>query len=77
MLTCGVAALPIIVTTFLMNLRHFLMSPTIASHLKQNSLLETAAIAAELTDESFAVAMTDTRKIDGRPSFMAYKPQIR
>jgi len=70
MLAGGAAALPIILTTFLVNLRHFLMSSTIASHFKQNSLPETAAIAAELTDESFAVAMSDTRKIDGRPSFL-------
>lgn len=70
MLANGAAALPIILTTFLVNLRHFLMSSTIASHFKQNLLPETAAIAAELTDESFAVAMSDTRKIDGRPSFL-------
>ena len=70
MLAGGAAALPIILTTFLVNLRHFLMSSTISSHFKQNSLLGTAVIAAELTDESFAVAMSDTSKISGRPGFL-------
>jgi 4-azaleucine resistance transporter AzlC len=70
MLAAGAAALPIIFTTFLVNLRHFLMSSTISSHFKQNSLPKTAVIAFELTDESFAVAMSDTSKIDGRPSYL-------
>ena len=64
------AGLPIILTTFLVNLRHFLMSSTVSSHFKQKSLLETAAIAAELTDESFSMAMSDPKKIIGRPSFL-------
>jgi 4-azaleucine resistance transporter AzlC len=70
MLAGGMAAAPIILTTFLVNLRHFLMSSTISAHVKQNSLLKTAAIAAQLTDESFAVAMSDTKKIEGHPGFL-------
>jgi 4-azaleucine resistance transporter AzlC len=70
MLGSGAAALPIILTTFLVNLRHFLMSSTISAHFKQNSLPKTAVIAAELTDESFAVAMSATKKIDGHPGFL-------
>ena len=60
MLAAGAATLPIILTTFLVNLRHF----------KQNSLVKTAAIAAELTDESFSVAMSNPGKIIGRPTFL-------
>jgi 4-azaleucine resistance transporter AzlC len=70
MLGGGAAAMPIILTTFLINLRHFLMSSTISAHFAQNSLAKTAVIAAELTDESFALAMSDTKKIDGRPSYL-------
>jgi 4-azaleucine resistance transporter AzlC len=70
MLASGAAALPIILTTFLVNLRHFLMSSTVSSHFKQKSMFETAIIAAELTDESFSVAMSDPVKIIGRPSFL-------
>jgi 4-azaleucine resistance transporter AzlC len=70
MLAGGSAALPIILTTFLVNLRHFLMSSTISAHFKQNSLPETAVIAAELTDESFAVSMSNPQKISGRPDFL-------
>jgi len=70
MLAAGAAALPIILTIFLVNLRHFLMGSTISSHFKQNALPKTAVIAFELTDESFAVAMSGTSKIDGRPGFL-------
>ena len=70
MLAAGAAALPIILTTFLVNLRHFLMSSTVSSHFKQRSMFETAVIAAELTDESFSVAMSDPVKSIGRPSFL-------
>jgi len=70
MLAAGAASLPIILTTFLVNLRHFLMSSTVSSYFKQKSFFETAVIAAELTDESFSVAMVDPVKIIGRPSFL-------
>lgn len=46
----------IIATTFLVNLRHFLMSATLAPHFTSYSLLKNIGIGALLTDESFGVA---------------------
>jgi 4-azaleucine resistance transporter AzlC len=46
----------IIATTFLVNLRHFLMSAALAPHFSTYSLLKNIGIGALLTDESFGVA---------------------
>jgi predicted branched-subunit amino acid permease len=70
MLAAGAAALPIILTVFLVNLRHLLMSATIACHLGRQPLGTSAAVAAELTDESFAVMMCHPEKITHRPRFV-------
>lgn len=48
----------IIFTTFLVNLRHFLMSLSVAAYFKQNSLLNSIGIGSLLTDESYGVLMT-------------------
>lgn len=49
------SALSIIMTTFVVNLRHLLMASAIAPYLKRWSKFEVAAFAYELTDETFAV----------------------
>lgn len=46
----------IILTTFLVNLRHFLMSATLAPHFTKYSLINNIGIGTLLTDESFGVA---------------------
>jgi 4-azaleucine resistance transporter AzlC len=46
----------IIATTFIVNLRHFLMSTALAPHFTSYSLLKNIGIGALLTDESFGVA---------------------
>jgi len=43
----------IILTTFIVNLRHFLLSATIAPEFTKYSLLKNVGIGALLTDESF------------------------
>jgi len=70
MLAAGAAALPIILTTFLGNLRHLLMSSTIACHLGRQPAGTVAAVAAELTDESFAVLMCHPERMARRPRFV-------
>ena len=70
MLASGIATLPIILTTFAVNLRHLLMSSAIAPHFKGLPLKKLIPLTAQLTDESFAVAMADTAKIDGRPYYL-------
>ena len=49
------SALSIIITTFVVNLRHLLMASAIAPYLKRWRKYELAAFAYELTDETFAV----------------------
>jgi 4-azaleucine resistance transporter AzlC len=47
----------IIVTTFIVNLRNFLLSMTIAPHFTQYSLWKNIGIGSLVTDESFGVAV--------------------
>lgn len=64
---CGlyVAGAPvsiIIITTFIVNLRHFLMSLTVAPHLTRYSSLRNIGFGTLLTDETFGVAVTKLMK---------------
>ncbi|KTB48241.1 AzlC family ABC transporter permease [Dehalogenimonas alkenigignens] len=70
MLASGAGVLPIILTTFAVNLRHLLMSSAIAPFFKGQSMNKLVLLSAFLTDESFAVAMHDTSKIAGRPTYL-------
>lgn len=54
----GTPALSVILTTFVVNLRHMLMSAALSPYLKGWRKIELAAFAYELTDESFAVHVT-------------------
>ena len=53
----GVGAASIILTTFVVNLRHLLMSAAVAPHLRSWSKLKQAWFAYGMTDETFAVHM--------------------
>jgi 4-azaleucine resistance transporter AzlC len=55
LLAARVPALSVILTTFVVNLRHLLMSAAVSPFLKRWRPLELAAFAYELTDETFAV----------------------
>jgi 4-azaleucine resistance transporter AzlC len=48
----------IIFTTFLVNLRHFLMSMSVATYFKKEPLITSLGIGTLLTDESYGVLMT-------------------
>ena len=52
----------IILTTFIVNSRHLLMSMTLAPRVKSRHHLDRFGIGALLTDESFAVAMNTSLK---------------
>jgi len=54
----GAPALSIILTTFVVNLRHLLMSAALSPYMRHWRKGELAAFAYELTDESFAVHIT-------------------
>jgi 4-azaleucine resistance transporter AzlC len=51
----GASAISIIITTFIVNLRHFLMTAALSPYLKSWRKLELAAFAFEVTDETFGI----------------------
>jgi len=70
MLSGGSGWLPITLTTFFVNLRHLLMGSRLSLHFKRSSLGILSLLSAQLTDESFALAMADTSKIEDRPHYL-------
>lgn len=64
MLAAGASIWSIIFTTFVVNLRHFLMSSAVAVHLSGLHRLFLSFFAYGITDESFAVNMTRFREGD-------------
>jgi len=61
MLAVGTSAAAIIMTTFVVNLRHILMSSALAVHLRGVNRKFLALYAYGVTDESFAVNLTRFR----------------
>lgn len=62
MLAAGASPWSIILTTFIVNLRHFLMSSAVAVHLNGLRRRLLSLFAYGITDESFAVNMTHFKK---------------
>ncbi len=60
----------IVIATFFINLRHLLMSSTLSLHFKGHRLRTLGLLSAQLTDESFAVAMSNPSSISNRPSYL-------
>lgn len=58
LISAGLSPLAIIMTTFVVNLRHLLFSAAIYPHLARWRKRELAAFAFELTDETFALHAT-------------------
>ncbi|WP_010287334.1 AzlC family ABC transporter permease [Kurthia massiliensis] len=58
LLMAGTPASAIILTTFIVNLRHFLMSLSLAPSFKQDSFMKNIGYGTLLTDETYGVAMT-------------------
>jgi 4-azaleucine resistance transporter AzlC len=70
MISKAISWFPIVIATFFINLRHLLMSSTLSLHFKKNRLRTLGLLSAQLTDESFAVAISNTSKISNRPSYL-------
>jgi len=70
MISKGMVWLPIVLTTFLINFRHLLMSSTLSLYFNGNRIQTLGLLSAQLTDESFAVAMSNTSKIENRPGYL-------
>jgi 4-azaleucine resistance transporter AzlC len=58
LIASGASSLTVILTTFIVNLRHMLMSAALSPYLKKWSKMELAGFTFQLTDESFAVHST-------------------
>ncbi|WP_274519630.1 AzlC family ABC transporter permease [Caenibacillus caldisaponilyticus] len=56
MIAGGTGPLEIILATFIVNIRHFLMTASIGERMKEPSRLKRALIAYGITDETFSVA---------------------
>ncbi len=67
MLSGGAAPVFIILTTFMVNLRHVLMSSSLAVYLRDSSRKFLFLYAYGVTDESFAVNLARFRDTDWRP----------
>jgi len=61
MLAAGASLLSIVATTFIVNLRHFLMSSALAVFLKNTDRKKLSLFAYGVTDESFAVNLSKFR----------------
>ncbi|WP_240647748.1 AzlC family ABC transporter permease [Paenibacillus nanensis] len=57
MIAAGSPAIPIIVTILFVNLRHLLMSAAMVPFFRQYSLWKNVGLGAQLTDETFGVAI--------------------
>ncbi|NLZ52844.1 MAG: AzlC family ABC transporter permease [Thermoanaerobacteraceae bacterium] len=62
MLGSGISAIPIIATTLLVNLRHFLFSASLAPYFREIKQRFIPFISFFITDESFAVSITDAKQ---------------
>jgi len=70
MISKGISWFPIVIATFFINLRHLLMSSTLSLYFKGHRLRILGLLSAQLTDESFAVAMSNPSNISNRPSYL-------
>ncbi|NLY43732.1 MAG: AzlC family ABC transporter permease [Clostridiaceae bacterium] len=61
MISSGATAASIITTTFLVNLRHLLMSASLSPYLKHISSFMQSLISFGITDETYAVGITEAR----------------
>jgi len=62
MLAAGASMISIVVTAFVVNLRHFLMSSALAVYLKNSDRIKLTFFSYGVTDESFAVNLTRFRE---------------
>lgn len=68
----GTPALSIVITTFIVNLRHMLFSAALSPYLKQWGKGALAAFAYELTDETFALhSVLFSRKVPPKSTVLA------
>ena len=70
MISKGMTWLPIMVATFFINLRHFLMSSNLSLYFRNTRFPLLGFLSAQLTDESFAVAISNLPKVKNNPPYL-------
>jgi 4-azaleucine resistance transporter AzlC len=70
MLSKGIAGFPIVIATFFINLRHLLMSSNLSLYFKNTRLPILGLLSAQMTDESYAVAISKLPEIKNRPPYL-------
>jgi 4-azaleucine resistance transporter AzlC len=70
MISKGMAGLPVIMATFFVNLRHLLMSSSLSLYFKNTRLPFLGLLSAQLTDESYAVAISKMPEMKEKPSYI-------
>jgi 4-azaleucine resistance transporter AzlC len=71
MVAAGAGPLAITLTTLVLNARHLLMSASLAPHLRGLSAWRRLLLAAQITDESYAVGIGRYLEGRGSPAFLA------
>lgn len=67
MIMAGSTGMAVVLTVFLVNLRHLLMSAALAPYFRHLPMWKNAVLGAQLTDETFGVAVTRLER-DGKGS---------
>lgn len=70
MVGAGAGIYSIILTTLIVNSRHVLMTSALARYFERLPLSRLIPLSGQVTDESFAVAMSDPSKIAGKPDYL-------
>ena len=70
MISKGIPAFSIILATFFINLRHFLMSSNFSVYLKNVRLPILGLLSAQMTDESYAVAISKLPWVKNRAPYL-------
>jgi 4-azaleucine resistance transporter AzlC len=71
LMRAGADVASVLIATTVVNLRYVLFGATLSPHVKSAPLAGQAALAFSVTDETFAVNMTDLRQGTGDPWSMA------
>ncbi|KAB8138957.1 AzlC family ABC transporter permease [Gracilibacillus oryzae] len=72
MIGLGVSAAEIIVATFVLNLRHFIMSLSFINQIKRYRMRWKFPLALGLTDETFSVASIFHKQVDNKYGYYFY-----
>lgn len=70
MILKGMAWFPIVIATFFLNLRHILMSSNLSLYFKNLRLNTLSLLSAQLTDESYAVAISKLPHVKDKPRYL-------